>query len=150
MINYKYILLNMETCTLSYVKQIANGNLLYDSGNSNWGSITTQRGGMGREVGGKFKREDTYVYLWLIHVDVWQKPTKYCKAIILQLKMNKFNYFKKIPSTFCSFISTWALLAKLSETIAPRNEEKAETRAQLLFCKQLSVHFAIGLQLSQQ
>ena len=105
---------------------------------------------MGREVGGKFKREDTYVYLWLIHVDVWQKPTKYCKAIILQLKMNKFNYFKKIPSTFCSFISTWALLAKLSETIAPRNEEKAETRAQLLFYKQLSVHFAIGLQLSQQ
>ena len=21
---------------------------------------------------------------WLIHVDVWQKPTKFCKAIILQ------------------------------------------------------------------
>ena len=55
---------------------------------------------------------------------------------------------KKIPSTFCSFISTWALLAKLSETIAHRNEQKAETRAQLLLCKQLSAHFAIGLQLS--
>ena len=27
--------------TLSYVKQIANGNLLYDSGNSNQGSVTT-------------------------------------------------------------------------------------------------------------
>ena len=26
---------------LPYVKQIANGNLLYDSGNSNWGSVTT-------------------------------------------------------------------------------------------------------------
>ena len=26
------------------------------------------------------------VYLWLIHVDVWQKLTQYCKAIILQLK----------------------------------------------------------------
>ena len=38
-----------------------------------------------------FKREGTYVYLWLIHVDVWQKPTQYCKAIIFQLKMN----FKK-------------------------------------------------------
>ena len=24
-----------------------------------------------REVGGKLKREGTYVYLWLIHVDVW-------------------------------------------------------------------------------
>ena len=31
-----------------------------------------------------------YTYLWLIHVDVWQKPTPYCKAIILQLKINKF------------------------------------------------------------
>ena len=32
------------------------------------------------------KREGTYVYLWLIHVDVWQKPAQYCKAIICQLK----------------------------------------------------------------
>ena len=24
--------------------------------------------------------------------DVWQKPTQYCRAIILQLKINKFNY----------------------------------------------------------
>ena len=30
--------------------------------------------GMGWEVGMRFKREGTYVYLWLIHVDVWQKP----------------------------------------------------------------------------
>ena len=45
---------------------------------------------MGWKVGGRFKRERTYVYLWLIHVDVWQKPTQQCKAIILQLKINKF------------------------------------------------------------
>ena len=24
--------------------------------------------------------------VWLIHVDIWQKPTQYYKAIILQLK----------------------------------------------------------------
>ena len=41
-------------------------------------SVTTFRGRMGWEVGGKFKREGTYIYLWLIHVDVWQKPTQYC------------------------------------------------------------------------
>ena len=46
---------------------------------------------MGWEVGGRFKREKTYVYLWLIHVDIWQKLTQYCKAIILQLKTNKFK-----------------------------------------------------------
>ena len=41
------------------------------------------------EVGGSFKRAGTYVCLWLIHVDVQQKPTQYCKAIILQLEINK-------------------------------------------------------------
>ena len=30
--------------------------------------------------------EEIYVYLWPIHVDVWQKRTQYYKAIILQLK----------------------------------------------------------------
>jgi len=47
---------------------------------------------MGWEVGRRFKREGTYVYLWLIHVAIWQKPTQYCKAIILLLKIN----FKKL------------------------------------------------------
>ena len=36
-----------------------------------------------------FGRKGTYVYLWLIHVDVWQRPTQYCKAIVLQLKKIK-------------------------------------------------------------
>ena len=60
---------SMETYTLPYVKQIASGNLMYDSGNSNWGSVTTQRGGNGQEVGERFKMEGAYVNLWLIHVD---------------------------------------------------------------------------------
>ena len=29
----------------------------------------------------------THVHTWLIHVDVWQKPPQYYKAIILQLKL---------------------------------------------------------------
>ena len=36
-------------------------------------------------------REARYLYLRLIHGDVWQKPTQYCKAIILQLKTNSFS-----------------------------------------------------------
>ena len=43
------------------------------------------------ETGGRSKRWD----IWLIHVDVWWKPTKFCKAIILQLK-NKLQ-----KKTFC-------------------------------------------------
>ena len=37
-------------------------------------------------VGGNFKGVGLYAYLWLIPVDVWQKPTQHSKAIILQLK----------------------------------------------------------------
>ena len=56
--------------TLPYVKYIANRNLLYGSGNSNPGSVSTWRDGMGREMGGRFKREGIYVYIWLIHVEI--------------------------------------------------------------------------------
>ena len=38
--------------------------------NSNRGSVSTYRGGMGRKMGDRFKREGIYVYLWLIHVEV--------------------------------------------------------------------------------
>ena len=61
---------------------------------------------MGREMGGRFWREGTHVYLWLIHVDVWQKQTKFCKAIIL-------SYVKRIASpgsiheTGCSGMVHW-------------------------------------------
>ena len=34
--------------------------------------------GVGWDVGGSLKKEGTYVYLWLIQVDVWQKSTQYC------------------------------------------------------------------------
>ena len=48
---------------------------------------------MGWDMGGSFKSEGAYVYLWLIHVDAWQKPEQYCKAII-QLKKKKHDVEK--------------------------------------------------------
>ena len=36
-------------------------------------SVTTQRGGMGWEVGGRLQREGTYMYIQPIHLDVWRK-----------------------------------------------------------------------------
>ena len=65
---------------------MASGNLLYDAGSSNpvlCDNLETLHGMRG---GRKFKTGELCVYLWLIHVDVWQKLTQYCKAIILQLK----------------------------------------------------------------
>ena len=41
--------------TLPPVKLIANGDLLYGSGNSNRGSVSTWRVGMGQEMGGDIR-----------------------------------------------------------------------------------------------
>ena len=49
-------------------------------------------------MGGNFKREGTRVYLRLIDAEVWQKPTQYCKAVILQLKIKGLNKQKVLPS----------------------------------------------------
>jgi hypothetical protein len=38
----------------------------------------------------------TYVYLWLIHVDIWQKPTQYCNfPLIKNIFLKKVKY--KMP-----------------------------------------------------
>ena len=49
---------NMETY-ITICKIDSQGNLLYLSGNSNRGSVSIQRGRKGREMGGKFKREES-------------------------------------------------------------------------------------------
>ena len=66
--------------------------MLYDRGSSKLGLCDYLEGW---QVGERFKRKRTYVYLWLIHADVWQKLTQYCKAIILQLKTDKLRKKKE-------------------------------------------------------
>ena len=81
-----------KTYTLPYVKWVASGNFLSDTGSLNMVLCDKQEGwdGGGRwEVGGRLKREGTCVYLWLIHADVWHRQIQYCKAIILQFKKGK-------------------------------------------------------------
>ena len=53
---------NMETY-ITICKVDSQQGLLYGLGNSNRGSVSTKRGGIGREMGGSFKREGIYVYL---------------------------------------------------------------------------------------
>ena len=66
------------------------------------------------EAGGRFNRKWTYVCLWLIHGDVWQKPTQYCEAIILQLKINFRKIFKgkKIKRLLCLILEAFFLYMK--------------------------------------
>jgi len=63
-------------------------------------SGTTQRDRIGREVGEGFRiRGD--MYLWLIHVDVWQKPSPYCNY--RPIKISKMH----IPSLSLFFLKQY-------------------------------------------
>ena len=75
----------------------------------------------GVELGEKFKREETYIYLELTHVDVWQKSEQYCKVIILQLRnLKKINrsFNKKI------YISLLYILLKSSPHVILKIKDK--------------------------
>ena len=69
---------------------------------------------MGWEVGGTFKTEEIYVYLWLIHVSTWQKPAQYCKAIILMwllscsVMTNSVTPWTAAHQTSLSFTISWS------------------------------------------
>ena len=51
------------------------------------------------------------VYLWLIHVDVWQKPMHCCNVIILQLKINlKEMSNGKVKSNYTEIASSEVII----------------------------------------
>ena len=74
-----------------------HGFLIHSSVDGHLGSfhvlaiINSAAMNIGREVGVGIRMGNTF-NLWLIHVNVWQNPLQYCKAISLQLvKINETN-----------------------------------------------------------
>ena len=62
----------IETGIISYKKLIASPSSMQDTGCLGLGCTgMTQRDGMGREEGGRFRMGNTCT-LWRIHVNVWQ------------------------------------------------------------------------------
>ena len=94
---------SIETCLLSRVKQIISPGWMHETSAQCLCTGKTQRGGVGREVGGGLGW-GIHVNPWLIHVNVWQKPLQYCQIISLQLikingrkeKTTKKKYFIEI------------------------------------------------------
>ena len=82
-------------------------NLLYNTGSSACCSVMAYWGEMEGAVGGRFKKEGIYVYLWLI------SPT-HCKAIIFQLKIK----FKKYTVNFILYLLIFGL--KLCGILVPQ------------------------------
>ena len=57
---------------------------MYDAGNPK-PMLCDNLEGWGGEESGRRVQEGRHI--WLIHDDAWQKPSQYCKVIILQLKI---------------------------------------------------------------
>ena len=66
---------------------------------------------MGWGGGGRVKK-GTYVYLWLTHANVWQKPTQHCQATI-QLNLKEKNYQVCVWRVECSNIHSQSPLLEI-------------------------------------
>ena len=64
---------------------------------------------MGRRWEGD-SRKRGHMYTWLIHVDVWQKSSQYCKQIINQFKINSYI-----------FLRFWSIEFRREEEIGTQN-----------------------------
>ena len=78
-----------QTYPLPYINQTASRSVLCDPGSSNRVLYDNLVGWDGVGHGREIQEGGAYVYLWLIHVDIWQKPTQYYQGITRQLKINK-------------------------------------------------------------
>ena len=75
----------IETCILSYVKQITSPSSMHETGHSKPVHWDTAEGWGGEGVRIAVSGWGTHAHPCLIHVNVWQKPVQYCKVISLQL-----------------------------------------------------------------
>ena len=55
---------------------------------------------------GRFKRKGTYIYLCLIHIVLWQKPTQCCKAISNYPPIKTFFKKGRAPK-FANHLPKW-------------------------------------------
>ena len=93
-----------------------------------------RRVGWGGRWEGGSRGRGYMVYLWLIHVEVWQKTTKFCKAIILQL-IN--NFLKKLQFLY-------GLLGQWGVRVFPGGANGKEPACQCRRCKRCGFSPQVG------
>ena len=76
---------SIETCVLSYVKQITSPGLMHEQGSQGWCTGMTLRDGMGRQVGEGFRMGNTCIAMADSH-QCMAKSLQYCTVTSLQLK----------------------------------------------------------------
>ena len=77
---------SIEISTSPYVKQMTSESSMQEAGHP---ELVLYSNPEGEEGGGRgIQREGTHVYLWLIHSDVWQKPSQYCRVNYPPIKIS--------------------------------------------------------------
>ena len=77
-------------------------------------------GGCDEEGCGRGSWWRTHVHLWLIHVNVWQKPPQYCKVISLQLI---WKVKVKSLSHVQLFVTTWTVAYQATPSMGFSRQE---------------------------
>ena len=72
--------------TVYNIKQMDSASSMHEAGHPKLVLGDNPEGWGGRVGGAWLRMGGTHVYPWPIHVAIWQKPSQYCKEIILQLK----------------------------------------------------------------
>ena len=78
-------------------------------------SVTAWRARVEREAGGEFRTEGAHVYLWLILVKVWQKPSQYGNYPPIKINFkkegNKYNQHRDFTniSEGCTVLTVMVL-----------------------------------------
>ena len=65
---------------------MTGASLMHEAGHSKLVLWNNSEGWCGERSGRWVQDGGTHVPLWVVHVDVWQKQSQYCKVIIFQLK----------------------------------------------------------------
>ena len=73
----------IETCIISYMKRVTSPGSMNDTGCLGLVHWDDPEGWYGREEGGGFGM-GTHVYLWWVHVDIWQNQ---CNIVKLKNKI---------------------------------------------------------------
>ena len=77
---------SIEICILPHVREMTCASSMLEAGHSKLVLWNNPEGWDGKGGGRGAWDGGIHVPLWLIHVNVWQKPPQYCKVISLQSK----------------------------------------------------------------
>ena len=71
------------------------------------------------EGGGRgFRVRETHIYLWLIHADVWQKPSQYCNYPPIKIyKQTNKQFYMLVVSTPSLFQNQAEIETKVMEVL---------------------------------